>query len=394
MDAEFVIVGGGIGGAVLANRLARGGKRVVVLEKSAAPEAAVRPEILWPATMAVLSDLLSKEGIARSALPLRGVEISDGRRVATLITPERLEAAQVQPWSTDPTATRELLLRAGGFELRRGVEVVDILREKSAVAGVRTRNGTTGEVCEVCARWTVGDDGAHSRVRDACGIEMPTRLLPIDLLCYGFAWPEDLAPATARAWLNVRGSHSGILAAVAMPLPGGRGAGIVVVRPRIFDDLGAVQGAWEEFRAVHLALREMTGMRGFPQDFVRVRRPWGHAPRYGCEGAVLLGDAAHPVSPAGGQGANMSVADAGVLAELFLREAPEVPAEYERRRRPANERSLRFTRGAARVLGLPEWLLPPVWLGFAGLHWLSRRPELVQRFLRSAAAAFQSEPGR
>jgi len=42
----------------------------------------------------------------------------------------------------------------------------------------------------------------------------------------------------------------------------------------------------------------------------------GHAPRYGAAGAVVMGDAAHPVSPAGGQGANMSIADARALAEL------------------------------------------------------------------------------
>ncbi|MCI0353685.1 MAG: NAD(P)-binding protein, partial [Acidobacteria bacterium] len=49
MDADFVIVGGGIGGTVLAELLGRGGKRVVVLEKSTAPPSWLRPEVLWPA---------------------------------------------------------------------------------------------------------------------------------------------------------------------------------------------------------------------------------------------------------------------------------------------------------------------------------------------------------
>ena len=34
MDADFVVVGGGVGGTVLAELLGRSGKRVVVLEKS------------------------------------------------------------------------------------------------------------------------------------------------------------------------------------------------------------------------------------------------------------------------------------------------------------------------------------------------------------------------
>ncbi len=45
MSHDNLIVGGGIGGAVLANLLARGGKRVVVLEKNLVPPPIARPEM-------------------------------------------------------------------------------------------------------------------------------------------------------------------------------------------------------------------------------------------------------------------------------------------------------------------------------------------------------------
>ena len=54
MAFDFLIVGGGIGGAVLANLLGRRGKRVLVLERSRTPAPQNRPEILWPATVEVL----------------------------------------------------------------------------------------------------------------------------------------------------------------------------------------------------------------------------------------------------------------------------------------------------------------------------------------------------
>jgi hypothetical protein len=80
-----------------------------------------------------------------------------------------------------------------------------------------------------------------------------------------------------------------------------------------------------------------------------------------------------------------------VLAELLLRDEPNLIAEYERRRRPASERSLTPTRFAHRVLGLPGWVVPnacrrPV------LRWFGRRPATVERVLRSVSTLFQEQP--
>lgn len=389
MGTDFLVVGGGIGGAVLAELLGRGGKKVVVLEKNTAPPKWVRPEVLWPATAQVMFSLIPAQTLEKEAvLPLRGVDLHDGRRTVSFITPEVLHEAQVQPWSTDPNQTREQFLRLSAFELRRGVEVIAVLKEQSRVVGVRTRNVTTAEEREVLAHCTVGDDGVHSVVRKACDIEIKTRMFPVDFLCFGFDWPVILPTATARVWLNSMPAASGIFVLVALPLPNGRGVGLVAVRSAIFDHSPSVEDAWKRFCSADAAIKEVIKDRQFPQEFMRIRRPWGHAPRYGVKGAILMGDAAHPVSPAGGQGANMSVADACVLAGIALRNHPNLLEEYERRRRPANERSMRPTRGAALILGLPEWCSPASAF-FSVVRWVGRHPALLRRFIRSAATAFQ-----
>ena len=256
--------------------------------------------------------------VREAMLPLLGVTISDGRRTVPFVTSEILRQTQIQPWSTDPNKTREQLLRHRGFELRRGREVIAVLTERNRVMGVRARDVSTGEESEVFAQYTIGDDGVHSLVRESCNIRMKTRLLPLDFLCFSFDWPVGLPPATARAWLNVKESAFGVFSVLAVPLPERKGVGIVAVRTRVFDDISA-QDRWDQFCSVDRLMEDVVINRRFPQDFVRIRRSWGHASRYGAEGAILMGDAAHPVSPAGGQGANMSVADACVLAEIALR---------------------------------------------------------------------------
>ena len=80
-------------------------------------------------------------------------------------------------------------------------------------------------------------------------------------------------------------------------------------------------------------------------------------------------------------------ADGRVIAELALANERDLLAAYERRRRPANRRSLRFTRAAAFAFGLPEWLLLSSFSSWL-VRLAVRNPERIARFLRMASQAF------
>jgi len=82
-----------------------------------------------------------------------------------------------------------------------------------------------------------------------------------------------------------------------------------------------------------------------------------HADRYVLDGLALLGDAAHAVHPLAGQGANLGLADARVLAEVIVEAlaAGEHPGDlpilrrYERARKAANKSMLHFIDGLNRL---------------------------------------------
>lgn len=214
-------------------------------------------------------------------LPMRGIEFHDGRRIVPFITTEILHQAQVQPWCTNPNHTRELLRRLSSFELRRGVKVTAVLKENDRIVGVRTCDVATAEEREVLARYTIGDDGVHSVVRKACDIALETRTFPLDFLCFGFDWPSTLSFATARMWLNTSGVDSGILGLAAFPVPNEKGIGLVPVRSKIFDANAEVEKSWNQLCSMDAVMHDVIRDRKFPRDFVPIRRPWGHAPRYG-----------------------------------------------------------------------------------------------------------------
>jgi 2-polyprenyl-6-methoxyphenol hydroxylase-like FAD-dependent oxidoreductase len=392
MAIDFLIVGGGIGGAVLANLLGRRGKRVLVMERSRTPLPQNRPEILWPATVEVLRTLIPADLEEHWLLPLRGGFFTCGRRPLLQITPEVIDAAGVQPYST--ANTRELLLQQAPCECRRGVEVTEVLGDGGRVVGVRARDTTSGAEQELLASWTVGDDGPHSVIRRGCGLSLRLVRFPLELLGFAFEWPASLAANTARIWINEDRLQTGVLGMGAGPLPQGLGAALIPIWPEVSRDERRLQRALRALAAQEPVLEELLGPCTDPGGLTRFRLAWGRTPRFGVPGALLMGDAAHPVTPAGGQGANLSVADALVIAEAAMHRPHDLLAEYGRRRRAAARRSLAFSRGAYLIFSLPRPLLN---LGLVALPWLAprlnNRPQWFGRVLRFASEAFRERTG-
>ena len=160
--------------------------------------------------------------------------------------------------------------------------------------------------------------------------------------------------------------------------------------PEVGQDEQRLQAALRTFAAQDPALEELIGTRAYPVGFTRFQIGYGRTPCFGCAGALLIGDAAHPVTPAGGQGANLSVADALVIAESALERPQQLLDEYQRRRRAPTQRSLSFSRTATRVASQPRFVMN---LGLRILPWAARRlgnrPERFGRLLRTAAEAFR-----
>src|SRR5439155_3853097 len=137
------------------------------------------------ATASLLRTLLPRVQWEQEAiLPLAGVRLFDGEQFEWALAPEILRRIEVEPWSTDPNRTRELLMRERSFDLHRGVEVKEVLKQQGRIVGVRGRDVAAGSEGEWLAVTTVGDDGAHSLVRAACGIALRAHLFPVDFLCF------------------------------------------------------------------------------------------------------------------------------------------------------------------------------------------------------------------
>jgi 2-polyprenyl-6-methoxyphenol hydroxylase-like FAD-dependent oxidoreductase len=391
-------VGAGIGGAVLALELGRRGHHVVILEREPYPRRIVRPEVLWKPTLDALDQLGVGERIRREAsVQLSEIDIGG----LLVMEPKDFTAAGAQAFSTDPLLTRQLIVAeaetTGNVEVHRGVEVASLLKDADFTHGVVGIRGE--ERIEFFADLTVGDDGVNSMVRKSLGVPIDLRLFPMDFLTAGIRWPSALAPDCCKVFLNCDAFRDGIPVAALIPWPKGEGVLLIPLPPARAASLLATPS--DDFRSMFAQTTPLADTLletfKFPSDIVRVTRPFGHAATYVGDGVALIGDAAHPMTPAGGQGANASIWDALALAgtaDEALKTANvsrQRLAPYETRRRVINERSVRISRTALTAFrighAVPLSLMVPFMLSaMQFLNWPKRR------VLRQFSSTFSHKP--
>ncbi len=327
MKTDCCIVGGGPAGMMLGLILARAGIDVVVLEKHGDFLRDFRGDTVHPSTLSVLSELGLMETFEK--LPQHRVE--DLWVKASNGTFSFGNFRGLKPFSYLALVPQwdllNLLAEAGraypNYQLLMNTEGHAPIEEDGHVVGVRA-TGPGGEL-EIRARLVVGSDGRHSTLREAAGFEPRDLGAPMDVLWFRLSRkpddPEDTAGILGRGHMMIllnRGSYWQIA---------------YLVAKGVADALRA--GSLEDFR------KQLTHLAPFLSDRAQEVENWDalklltvkvdRIPRWHRPGLLLIGDAAHAMSPVGGVGINLAVQDAVAAANLLgpvLRDG-RTPSEAE-----------------------------------------------------------------
>jgi 2-polyprenyl-6-methoxyphenol hydroxylase-like FAD-dependent oxidoreductase len=340
VSTDVLVVGAGPAGLALGTALALAGVDHLIIDPKPDVDPGTKAAGVQPRTLEYLDRLGVADDLVAQGLPGSGFGLRDGERSLLEVDYSALDTTHPYMLLIGQDATERVLQRRlldVGGALHRGHRLLGFWRDHPGVTA--TVAGPDGAVRAVRARYLVGADGVHSAVREGAGIAFQGSSPPALFSLADVRLTEPPADTATSFFLSAHG------VLLVSPLPGGRHRIVASAPP------GTAAPTAEDVE------RSLAERGGGPLASARVAEVDAAstyhfqervAERLVDDPVVLLGDAAHTHSPAGGQGMNTGIQDAADLAWRLTERVrhgagPDVIAEYEAERRPVAQELIGFT---------------------------------------------------
>jgi 2-polyprenyl-6-methoxyphenol hydroxylase-like FAD-dependent oxidoreductase len=316
----------------------------VIVDKLTQGQSTSRAAVIHAQTLETLEPLGVVDALVAEGLKLETFSVRDRDRALVGMRfdglPTKYNYLLMLPQNVTERVLADRIGTLGGM-VHRGVTATKIVQDGDGVC-VTTIEG--GQENIIAARYAIGADGMHSVIRQAAGIEFE-----------GAAYEESFVLADVhldwplgRDEVSLFFSPDGLV--VVAPLPDGSFR-VVATLDNAPEHPGAsdIQGLIDR-RGPAMARSRVVDL--IWSSRFRIHHRIAKAYRNGR--LLLMGDAAHVHSPAGGQGMNTGLIDAVILGQLLADvvkgRRPEAALDiYQSVRRPAAEHVLAL---AGRLTGM------------------------------------------
>jgi 6-methylpretetramide 4-monooxygenase len=399
-SVDVAIVGAGVTGLALALALRENDISTVLLDSRRKIDNVPRGLTLQPNGLEALDHLGLLSKISNGGERIQVFEIKSPDGQVLLEADYGLLEHPQNYLMTVNASDLDLALRyraeQSGAEVIWGATFLNLVRAEGQVQGLsyETEHGKD----EITASVVVGADGSQSPVRTAMGSRVETKKYA-DSFITGLAGPSE---RLTRSILTLRGharqyQDPGIMLGL-MPATQNSTYFFYSVGSRSFDDIkkAGVESMQKELaqiapeaKEIFASIQAWTRIGYFTPSFSKVDR-WVD------DGVALLGDSAHTFHPHAGQGLNLSLQDALVLAEVIGKglDSHDTSAkslqEYEIKQKMYADVIGMHADYSARFALSRNWLVKL--LNRRALRKLSRDKQLLKETLEIVAGVFKEKP--
>lgn len=357
----ILISGAGIAGLATALFLARQNLRVELYEQAPSLDPIGSGIQLSPNAMQVLAQLgidhvVKNAAIAPSTLSMRNLH--NDSAIIDLNLGEPIVLQYGQPYLVIHRADLQQILLSACQQypdiiLHFGARLTDAVEHKNGVSAIVQKSG---EVNNIRGQALIAADGVHSTLRTQCFSSTPARFTKTQALrtvCNRqllTQYPED---QNIRAWLGKS------LHIIAYPMRAERFINIVITHHKQDENRRKI---------MNHELEDL--FEKLPNSLAGLNSPhnrWSAWPLYEVSGSthwnrgnmLLIGDAAHAMTPHAAQGAAMALEDASTLGSLIqsnknsAQNFDKIFDEFYKKRSPRIKRMIGLSRANRKIFQLP-----------------------------------------
>ncbi len=334
-----IVIGAGPVGLLLANLLGRQNIRCFLIEKRLVHAEWSKAIGITPPSLEILGKARLHRPVLKAGVRVKKAIVHDERGPAGSVSFEHLESRfrfiLTLPQSDTMKILEYSLAQYPSITFRRGLELTELQLAGNCLRAT-LNDITNGRSQQVFAQYVVGCDGSDSTTRSLAGILFKRKSYRQQFVMADY---EDTTPwaGDAHFFFTKDGSLE------SFPLPGAGRRWVSMVAGSNGSEPGEkfLADRVEHFCGHRIGRMRRSPVFRFTPEKIIVSQP--------ASGRVILaGDAAHVMSPIGGQGMNTGFADAELVASVMPEllgggrvSSENLLSEYNRRRRRAAESARR-----------------------------------------------------
>lgn len=340
INTDVLIVGGGIAGVSLALAMGKKGHDVTLVERLKQFKPIPKGDFLQPVTIELLKGLDVLPEIRKHCALVTKVHYGTVGGIRCFSGDYSTMDIPIQyALNGDHHNIHEAIFNAAtalpNVHFYAGVNAQQLLYDNGKVIGLEAT--TDGETMSIHSKVVVGSDGIKSKIREQLGLKH--HLYPYEekkAKMFAFTFHMDEEPPAEASFFFGSGVSCGVF-----PLPHKRTRVYLALRKELWQSIK--DDGIDALRQLLLSLcphleQELTQITDFKQ-VQSIPAFYLDTDKWAVDGAVLLGDACHALSPALGQGMNLAIQGAMELSETLTQAlatanySESMLRSYEKKRR-------------------------------------------------------------